>query len=80
MRVALSPADYEKLRQGVISKLQKEIKDPIKFQSSEDIHKGFTVSFDGGRSSFDFSDTAMAEYLGSYLSQEVAQLLKESAK
>lgn len=79
VRVSLSPADCEKLKHGFIAKLQKEIKDPIKFQSSEDINKGFSISFDGGKSSFDFSDTAVAEYLGSYLNQEVANLLKESA-
>ena len=78
--VTLSPADAEKLKHGFISKLQKEIKEPIRFQSSEDIHKGFAISFDGGKSSFDFSDAALAEYLGSYLNQEVANLLKESVK
>ncbi len=80
IRVTLSQEDLEKLKHGFIAKLQKELKNGIKFQSSEDIHKGFTISFDEGKSSFDFSEASLAEYLGSYLNQEIALLLKESVK
>ena len=80
IKVVLNPADLENLKNGYIEKLKIEIKRPIQFQSSDDIHKGFTISFDGGKSSFDFSDASLAEYLGSYVNEEVAAILKESSR
>ncbi len=80
IRVLLSPADLEQLKKGFWAKLQNELKKPIRFFSSDDIHRGFTISFDGGKSSFDFSATSLAEYLGSYLNNELADLVKTSVK
>ena len=80
VRVALSPTDLEKLRNGFLAKLQDELTKPIQCQANGDMHKGFTISFDGGKSSFDFSDASLAEYLGTYLNEEVAALVKEAVK
>ncbi len=74
--VVLSPKDLQELRDGFLAKLQKQLKHPVHFQAAEDIGKGFTVSFDSGRSSFDFSQEALAEYLSVYLNEELAALLK----
>ena len=72
----LSPEDLKELRDGFLAKLQNQLKHPVHFQASEDIGKGFTVSFDQGKSSFDFSEAALAEYLSVYLNEELAALLK----
>ena len=80
IRVVLSPSDLEKLKKGFIEKLKHELKKPIELRSSEDIQAGFTISFDGGKSSFDFTDRSLAEYLSVFLNPEVASLLKEAAK
>lgn len=76
IEVVLSPKDLKELRDGVLAQLQKQFKGPVHFQASEDIGKGFTVSFDQGKSSFDFSQEALAEYLSVYLNEELAALLK----
>lgn len=76
IEVVLNPKDLKELRDGFFAKLQKQFKDPVHFQASEDIGKGFTVSFDQGKSSFDFSQEALAEYLSGYLNEELAALLK----
>lgn len=76
IEVVLSPKDLQELRDGLFAQLQKQFKYPVNFQASEDIGKGFTVSFDQGKSSFDFSQEALAEYLGVYLNEELAALLK----
>lgn len=76
VEVVLSPKDLKELRDGFLAKLQKQFKGPVHFQASEDIGKGFMVSFDQGKSSFDFSQEALAEYLGAYLNEELAALLK----
>ena len=76
IEVALSPKDLRELRDGFIAKFQKQLKQPVEFKPSEDIGKGFTISFDQGKSSFDFSQEALAEYLSIYLNEELAALLK----
>jgi len=76
--VNLNPEDLEQLKSGFIAKLQKQLKQPIKFRSSDDIGKGFSISFDAGKSAFDFTDASLAEQLGSYLNTQVADLVKES--
>jgi len=78
--ITLNHDDLEKLKSGAMAKLQHQLKKPIKFQSSADTGKGFTISFDGGKSSFDFTDASLAEYLSAYLNSEVASLAKEAVK
>lgn len=78
IRVTLGREDLGRLKDGFIAKLQKEIKQPIQLRPADDMAKGFTISFDEGKSCFDFSDAALAEYLGAYLNTQVAALLKEA--
>lgn len=78
VQVNLNPKDLDKLKNGFFTKLQNEVKQPIQFQSAQDIAKGFTISFDGGKSRFDFTDISLAEYLSTYLNPQVAALVKES--
>ena len=76
--VTVSQASLKKLKDGFVDKLKEGIKQPIHLQAADDIEGGFTISFDGGRSSFDFTDTSLVEYLSDYLNAEVSSLLKES--
>jgi len=76
--VTVSDKDLKKLKDGYITKLKSGIKDDITFRSSDSIDTGFTISFDDGRSYFDFSDASVIEYLGRYVNAEVAEILKES--
>jgi len=70
--------DLEKLQGALLSKLQKQLKKGIRLQSSGDIAGGFTISFDDGRSSFDFTDESLASYLAAYLNAQTASLVKEA--
>lgn len=78
--VAVSAHDLKELREGFLAQLQKEIKKPILLKASDDIGKGFVISFDQGKSNFDFTDAGLADYLGSYLNEQVAALLKETVQ
>ena len=80
IEITLNADDLEKLKDGFIAKLQKEIKQPMTFKSSDGISSGFTISFDEGKSCFDFSEASLIEYLGSYLNAQVASLLKEETQ
>jgi len=77
IKVLLSASDLKKLKDGSIKKLQEKLKHhPVTLQASGDIAKGFTISFDQGKSGFEFSDKSLAEYISTYLNPEVAMLLK----
>jgi V/A-type H+-transporting ATPase subunit E len=78
--VSVSAKDLQELQEGFLAQLQKEIKKPILLKASDDIGKGFVISFDQGKSNFDFTDVGLADYLGSYLNEQVAALLKEAAQ
>lgn len=77
-QITLSPADAQEIKDGLIAKLQKELKNPLVFKTSSEMAKGFAVSFDSGKSSFDFSDASLAEFLSAYVNDEVARILKTS--
>ena len=78
IRVYLNPDDLKMLKEGFVKKLQDQLKQPLKFESATEIRKGFAISFDGGKSTFDFSDQSLVEYLSAFLNTEVESLLKES--
>ena len=78
IQIHVSPEDLAQLQNGALAGLQKELKKPIKLQASSDIGKGFTISFDEGKSIFDFTSEGLAEYLSTFLNPRVSELLKES--
>jgi V/A-type H+/Na+-transporting ATPase subunit E len=76
--VYLSPDDKNKLEHLFLNRLKDELKKGIELRSQEDIRSGFVISFDAGKSSFDFSDKALVEYIGLSLKAKVAELLKDT--
>ncbi len=78
VEIVLSEKDLKVLKEGFIAKLQKKMKQPVTFKSSQDIGKGFTISYDEGRSCFDFTDVSLAEYLSHYLNAHVGEILKKA--
>jgi V/A-type H+-transporting ATPase subunit E len=80
IEVVLSDKDLKALKDGCIAKLQKKVKEPITFRSSKEIGKGFTISFDAGKSCFDFTDANLAEFLSEHLNAHVGEILKKAAE
>lgn len=78
IQVTLGTSDVQAIKDGLLSKLQNELKKPVVFKTSSQISKGFAVSFDGGKSSFDFSDASLAEFLSVYVNDDIARILKTS--
>lgn len=76
--IDLNKKDLEKLQGSLTSKLQQQLKQGIRLQSSGDVSGGFMISFDSGKSSFDFTDESLAKYLAAYLNTQTAALIKES--
>ncbi len=76
--INLSSADRARLEEGFLSHLKEELKQGIVLRPSEELAGGFTISFDAGKSQFDFSDQALAEYIGSFIKPKLKQLLDEA--
>ena len=75
--ISVSKEDLTKLEKGFLAELKEEVKKGITIKSSEDILAGFLISYDAGKSYFDFTDKALADYLGQYLKPELAKFIKE---
>lgn len=76
--VSLDKKDLKKLEQGFLGKLSELAKQGITLRSSADVRAGFTISYDSGRSHYDFTDRALAQYLGLHLKPKLAELLKKA--
>ncbi len=76
--VSLKKEDLEKIEKAVFAELSQEVKKGIRLKATSDIHGGFLISYDSGRSYFDFSDKALAEYLALHLKARLGDIVKES--
>lgn len=76
IEVILSEEDLKKLEDSFFEKLKGETKKGITLKASEDILAGFMISFDQGKSYFDFSDKALADYIAAYLKPQLSSILK----
>lgn len=74
--ILLKREDLEKLEKGFLGALIEEAKKGIALRPCEDIQAGFSISYDNGKSYYDFTDEALAEYIGSYLKPELNEILK----
>lgn len=74
--VSLNRDDLRALESGFLAKLKEETKKKIALKSADDIHAGFVISYDAGKSQFDFSDKALAEYIGTFLKPKLKEILQ----
>ncbi len=73
--ITLNPADKEKLTQDFLKQLSAQTKRGIVLKSAEDIARGFIISFDAGKSIFDFSEQSLTEYIAKTMHPELAKIL-----
>lgn len=74
--VTLSAQDRKHLEKFFLKKLIEETKSQIVLKSSDEIGAGLRISFDTGKSHFDFSETALAEYITVNIKPELGRILK----
>jgi len=77
--VSVKQEDAEALEDRYLAKLKEETKKGIVLEPCGEISGGFSISFDAGRSQFDFTDQALADYIGTYLKPQLKEILKEAA-
>jgi len=78
--IFLNTEDLETLEKNYLQRLREETKKKIVLQPAKEISGCFTISFDSGKSCYDFSDRALAEYIGTYLKPKLNQILLEARK
>jgi V/A-type H+-transporting ATPase subunit E len=78
--VTLKPEDAMRLEEGFLEQLKEELKKDIVLKRSQDISGGFVISFDAGKSHFDFTDKALAEHLAQVVRPRLAELLDEGPR
>jgi vacuolar-type H+-ATPase subunit E/Vma4 len=78
--VLLNKKDLELLEQHYLDTLRQETRRNIILKPGEEIHKGFTISFDSGKSCYDFTDKALADYIGTYLKPKLNRILQDAVE
>jgi V/A-type H+-transporting ATPase subunit E len=73
--VSLNKADKDKLEQGFLKQLIEETKKSIVLKSADGIDSGFVISFDAGKSIFDFSGQALSDYISGCLKPQLNKIL-----
>jgi len=76
IKILVNKVDLEKIKNGFMSKLKDKVKTGVEFRPSANINAGFSISFDKGKSYFDFSDEGLLETLCVYLNPELAKIIK----
>jgi len=76
IEILLKKQDLEKIKNKLFSELKAETRKDITLKASEDMRGGFIISYDKGKSHYDFTDTALAEYITSYLKPKLTEMLK----
>ncbi|MFH1782599.1 MAG: hypothetical protein ABH848_03180 [Candidatus Omnitrophota bacterium] len=75
IEILLKKDDLEKLKLSFFTKLRQKLTSGIEFKPSPNIDAGFSISFDKGKSYFDFTDEGLQEALSAYLNTELSKLL-----
>ncbi len=73
--VSLGREDLKRIEEGLLKKLKDVSEKGITLKARDDIQAGFVISYDSGRSQYDFTDKALAEYIGRYLRPKLRDLL-----
>jgi len=74
--ITLNAEDARKLEKSFLEGLREEVKKGIALRHSQDIQAGFVISYDSGKSGFDFSDKGLVEYIGSSLKPKLKEILQ----
>ncbi|MDD4954135.1 MAG: hypothetical protein PHG40_04435 [Candidatus Omnitrophica bacterium] len=79
IEVLLSKGDLDKLDKGFLAQLKKETQKGITLKASEEVTGGLIISYDVQKSHYDFTDQALAEFIGRYLKPKLHDILGVSS-
>ena len=73
--VSMKKEDLDKIERAFLASLRDELKKGLTLKPRDDISAGFVISYDGGRSYYDFTDKALAKYISASLRPRLAEIL-----
>ncbi|MDD5644023.1 MAG: V-type ATP synthase subunit E family protein [bacterium] len=79
-QVCLNEKEAESMGKGLIEFFKNKLKQKVEIKPVKNLDAGFTVSFDGGQSRFDFSDESVAECLSAYISPQIREIIEKKEK
>jgi len=77
VKALVSPDDAKKLADSLIERFKKETGKGLKISPVPGIDAGFMVSFDGGESSYDFTDQGLKQLLSTYISAQLKKIISQ---
>lgn len=75
VEVALNPEDAKKISDDLLVRFKKEAEGKLTIKPVPTVEAGFTISFDDGESSYDFTDTGLRDLLSTYLSPHLKEII-----
>ena len=75
--ITLPKADRENLEQYLFSRLKEEVKKGITLKTNDDIQAGFLISYDAGKSYYDFTGQSLLDYISAQIKPKLAELFKD---
>ncbi|MCK4947125.1 MAG: hypothetical protein KAS46_02000 [Candidatus Aureabacteria bacterium] len=76
VQILVNEKDAKKLAVTFIESFKKEIQSGLEIKPVKNIDAGFMVSFDGGKSHYDFTDDGLRECLSAYISPQLKEIVK----
>lgn len=76
--ITLRKDEAEHIGRALLAELGAEARKGITIKPSGDMRGGFLISFDSGRSCYDFTDTAVADYIAAFMKPQLGALLQEA--
>lgn len=80
IEILMRKEDLESFENHYLHTLSEATKKEIVLKSSDEISGGFIISYDSGRSWFDFSDESLADFIGEHLKPKLKNILEDSRK
>lgn len=78
--ISIKKEELEKVEKALLAELRQETLKGITLKPSGDIRGGFIISYDNGKSHYDFSDKAIAEYITQYIRPKLGGILNQAVK
>jgi V/A-type H+/Na+-transporting ATPase subunit E len=75
--VLVSPDDAKKLAESLIERFKRETGKGLKIKPVPSVDAGFMISFDGGESSYDFTDQGLQQLLSTYISGQLKKIISQ---
>ncbi|MEA1927876.1 MAG: hypothetical protein U9N73_06685, partial [Candidatus Auribacterota bacterium] len=77
VEVLISPQDAKKLSESLVERFKKETEKGLKIKPVPTVDSGFMISFDRGKSSYDFSDQGLNQLLSTYISKQLKNIISQ---